>query len=190
VQVTNWRDLPTVMNELAAEVSRREQQRSTDLPRRFLIIQGLQWFRELRRQEDDFGYSRRGEEKTASPIKQLANILRDGPPVGVHALVWCDSLTNLQRSLDRQGLREFEMRVLFQMSPADSSNLIDSPIASRLGLHRALFVSEEKSAPEKFRPYGLPAAEWQDEVQKSLGAKAQPAAGLVPADGNITSKSF
>ena len=70
------------------------------------------------------------------------------------AAVWCDTLNNLQRSLDRQALREFEMRVLFQMSAADSSNLIDSPLASKLGLFRAFFYSEDQGRLEKFRPYG------------------------------------
>ena len=48
------------------------------------------------------------------------------------------------------------MRVLFQMSAADSSNLIDSPLASRLGQHRALYHTEDRAQPEKFRPYGPP----------------------------------
>jgi hypothetical protein len=86
--------------------------------------------------------------------------VKEGPAVGIHLLVWCDSLINAQRALDRSGLREFDMRVLFQMGIADSSTLIDSPAASRLGLNRALFASEELSAPEKFRPYRLPPEEW------------------------------
>ena len=52
------------------------------------------------------------------------------------------------------------MRVLFQMSAADSSTLIDIPAASKLGVHRALFYSEDRGQPEKFRPYGLPSEEW------------------------------
>jgi len=43
-----------------------------------------------------------------------------------------------------QTLREFEMRVVFQMSAGDSSGLIDSPLASKLGMHRAFFHSEEQ----------------------------------------------
>jgi hypothetical protein len=46
------------------------------------------------------------------------------------------------------------------MSATDSGMLIDSPAASKLGLHRALFHSEERGQPEKFRPYGLPGNEW------------------------------
>jgi hypothetical protein len=62
--------------------------------------------------------------------------------VGVHTIVWCDTLTNLNRSLDRRALREFAMRVVLQMSAEDSANLIDTPAASKLGPYRALFYSE------------------------------------------------
>jgi S-DNA-T family DNA segregation ATPase FtsK/SpoIIIE len=78
----------------------------------------------------------------------------------VHTLAWCDTVNNLQRSLDRQGLREFEIRVLFQMGAADSSHLVDSPLAAKLGLHRALFFSEELGTLEKFRPYAMPDEQW------------------------------
>ena len=62
-----------------------------------------------------------------------STILRDGPPVGVHTLVWCDSVNNLNRTFDRQGLREFEIRILFQMSANDSSTLIDCPGRQQAG---------------------------------------------------------
>jgi len=45
--------------------------------------------------------------------------------------------------------------------------LIDSPLASKLGVHRALFCSEEQGKIEKFRPYGLPPEEWIDRLQKT-----------------------
>jgi len=83
----------------------------------------------------------------------------------VHTIVWCDSYNNLTRFVDRQALREFDLRVLFQMSANDSSNLIDSPLAAKLGMHRAYFQSEEQGRLEKFRPYGLPGEEWLKWVQ-------------------------
>jgi S-DNA-T family DNA segregation ATPase FtsK/SpoIIIE len=95
-------------------------------------------------------------------------MLREGPAVGVFTLVWCDTLNNLQRALDRQALREFEMRVLFQMSAADSSNLIDSPQASKLGLHRAFYYSEDQGRLEKFRPYGAVTEPWLEVVRRLL----------------------
>ena len=88
-------------------------------------------------------------------------------------LVWCDSLNNFQRTFERSLMREFESRVLFQMSQNDSSNLIDSPIAGRLGAHRALLFSEEQGKLEKFRPYSLPDAEWLAQLRKRLTAKRE-----------------
>ena len=86
----------------------------------------------------------------------------------VHTIVWCDSLNNLNRSFERQGLREFEIRVLFQMSANDSSTLIDNPAAGKLGEHRALFFSEEEGKLEKFRPYAYPDDEWLGTVRQQL----------------------
>src|SRR5437660_509855 len=84
-------------------------------PRRPVAREGcLYRFRDLRKEEDDFGFGR-GEEKL-SPPKQLASVLREGAGLGVHTVAWCDTHNNLTRCLDRQALREFEMRVLFQMS--------------------------------------------------------------------------
>jgi hypothetical protein len=143
----------------------------------YLFLFGLQRFRDIRPEEEDFGFGRRSEERPPpSPGKLFGTVMRDGPALGIHTIAWCDSLTNVSRALDRQGLREFEMRVLFQMSAADSSNLIDSPLASRLGLHRAVFYSEERGQPEKFRPYGLPPEEWLAWVQERLTAGSTPGA--------------
>jgi len=112
-----------------------------------------------------------GERVASGAAKHLPTILREGPGVGIHAVVWCDSYNNLNRWLDRQTLRDLELRVLFQMSATDSSNLMDSPAASKLGVHRAMFYSEEQGQAEKFRPYGLPSAPWLDWVQKQLAAR-------------------
>jgi len=98
--------------------------------------------------------------------------LRDGPEIGIHTLVWCDTVTNLNRGLDRRGLREFAMRVVFQMGAEDSANLIDSPAASKLGAHRALFYSEDEGRLEKFRPYAIPIQQWLDWASQNLRRKA------------------
>jgi S-DNA-T family DNA segregation ATPase FtsK/SpoIIIE len=152
-------EIQGALAELASELARRQSGESTDRAPRFVLVQGLQRFRELRKPEDDFGFGRKGD-APKSPGELFATILRDGPAVGIHAIVWCDSLTNLTRALDRQALKEFTQRVLFQMSAQDSSTLIDTPVASRLGRARALFVQEELERPEKFRPYGLPELAW------------------------------
>ena len=153
---------------LSEEMNLRHKGTSSDRSERYLLINGLQRYREFRRADDDVGFGRRGAERTISPLEHLQSLLRDGPLVGIHLLIWCDSLANVTRSLDRQGLRECGQRVLFQMSAADSSHLLDSPLASRLGQNRALFYTEEMAQAEKFRPYGLPSLAWVSEIKERL----------------------
>jgi hypothetical protein len=160
--------VPAALAELTAELDRRQKGESERAPR-FLFLFGIHRFRELRKAEDDYGF-RRGE-REPSPAERLATVLRDGPLQGVHVIVWCDSLVNLNRSFDRPLLREYAMRILFQMSATDSSTLMDTPAASKLGRHRALFLHEEQERAEKFRHYGLPPAGWLAEACEALRAR-------------------
>ncbi len=174
MRVAGRRGLPEVIGEVAAEVERRLAAEEPAGPSIYLVVFGLQRARDLR-QEEELGFGSFGGEEAAapSPAQQLATILREGPELGVHTLVWCDTYTNLTRTLDRRALREFDLRVVFQMGAEDSSNLIDSPAASKLGPHRALFVSEEEGRLEKFRPYGLPPEAWLAWAAERLRARAQ-----------------
>jgi hypothetical protein len=126
------------------------------------------------RPEDSFGYSgfSAGDESAPppSPAQQFPTIIQQGPDLGIHTLVWCDTVANLNRMLDRRLQREFETRVVFQMSADDSANLIDTPAAAKLGLYRALLVSEEEARLEKFRPYDVPGQEWLAHVGKQSAA--------------------
>ena len=108
------------------------------------------------------------EPKKASPSKQLVDLIREGPNYGIHVIVWCDTLASIERTFERGLMREFDSRVLFQMSANDSSNLIDSPAANKLGFFRALAYSEEQGVMEKFRPYGLPKREWTAKIAEKL----------------------
>ena len=171
VRLGGWRQLPAVLMEMAAEVERRQASDAAEALPLFFVLYGLQRCRDLRRPEDDFGFGRR-DESGPTPPQLLATLLRDGPAVGVHLLLWCDTLSNLQRSLDRQALRELSLRVVFQMNVADSSSLIDSPLASKLGPHRALFLNEEDGRLERFRPYAPPPEEWLEWVKAQVAARA------------------
>lgn len=152
--------IPDQFTALAAEVERRTLDPEHAAPPIVLMIHNLARFRDLRRDENDFGYSFGTEAKAVSPDKNWQKILREGPAVGVHTLVWCDTLANLLRCMERATLREFDLRALFQMNAGDSSQLVDSPAASKLGRHFALFAHEESGVLEKFRPYAWPDAEW------------------------------
>jgi hypothetical protein len=161
------RSVQEVIAELAEEAGKREQANQHDAPTVILAIYGLQQYRVLRRREDAFGLSL-DDKAEPRPDVQFSELLREGPSVGIHVLAWADTLSTLERTVDRQTLREFDHRVLFQMSAADSSNLVDSPIANQLGLHRALLYSEEQGGLEKFRPYDALRDDWLARVHKKL----------------------
>jgi len=158
---------PTLL-EITTELKRRVDADEESSAPVFLVVYNLSRFRELRRADDDFGFSSFDDDKPASASQLFVEILRDGPPVGIHTIVWCDTFNNLNRWLDRQTLRELDFRVLFQMSATDSSNLMDSPVASRLGTHRAILFSEEQGEFEKFRPYAPASPAWLDWVRSQL----------------------
>jgi len=161
-----------VLNELTEELARREQDGSDDAPSLYLFVQDLGRFRDLRRSDDDFSFSRFDETKKENAASQFVKLLRDGPALGIHVLVWCDTYSNASRLLDRQTLRDLELRVLFQMNATDSSNLIDSPAASQLGVHRAILYNEGQGRLEKFRPYGLPDDEMLASIRRQLAARS------------------
>ncbi len=172
------RELPTMLDEIKREIDQRlanDSESNSGEPSAaiYLLIYGLQRARDLRADEgagfSSFSFASASEEvPPPSPAQQFPLILQEGPELGVHTIVWCDTVANLNRVLDRRVLREFEMRVAFQMSAEDSANLIDTPTASKLGQYRALFVSEEEGRVEKFRPYGLPQEEWLRDVLERL----------------------
>ena len=168
------------IGRLADEVRRRIDEQVLDGEAVYVIIRDLARFREVRRNEADFGYSSFGGEQKATPAQNLVTLLKDGPPVGVHVILWCDSLTNLQRTFERGTLKEFELRVLFQMSGSDSSQLVDSPAAMKLGPQRALFIHEETGTLEKFRPYAFPAGEWLAGVSAAMRSRPQGVPGERP----------
>jgi len=89
----------------------------------------------------------------------------------MHIVASVDTFNNVNRFISRKALSEFEMRVVFQMSANDSASLVDSPKASNLGLHRALFYNEREGTLETFRPYAAPDAEWLPQAASKLAAR-------------------
>ncbi len=182
-QLLSPRDTGDFLNAMYVELKKREADETTIHPPIVMFIDNISKFRDLRKSEDDFGmgsFGSSGAEKPPEPGKIFADLLTMGPPLGIHVIIWCDSYNNVERWFSRQTLRELEQRVAFQMNASDSSNLIDSPAASRLGTHRALLYREETGTFEKFRPYGLPSADWLNTLRQQMlhGAGAELATDL------------
>ena len=162
-----WRDVATTITEIADEVQRRLDADDMTAPAIYLLINGLQRYRMLRHEEETFSFSDDAD-SAPSADKRFAELLRDGPTFGVHVFAWSETLTTLERTLERQTVGEFDHRVLFQMSATDSANLIDTPEANKLGLYRALLYSEESGLMEKFRPYAAFDEQWLADVSTQL----------------------
>jgi hypothetical protein len=167
IRLVDYRHSGEAVIVLGQEVARRQSVDDRSAPPIFLLIYGLQRYRMLRKQEEDFSFSGDAQ-KPPDPAKVFATILREGPALGVHTVAWCDTLASVERTLDRVVMRELDNRVLFQMSANDSSALIDSPAANKLGANRAMAYSEERGTLEKFRPYGLPPQGWLAEACEKL----------------------
>ncbi len=166
-------DLVEIINGLSGELKQRaESADAASAPAIFLLINGLQKFKKLR-YEEDFSFSAGDAEAAPNPAAQLNTILCEGASLGIHVIAACDTYNNVNRFVSRKALSEFEMRVLFQMSASDSANLIDSPRANTLGLHRALFYNEHEGYLEVFRPYALPDAGWIEALRLQKGTQGK-----------------
>jgi len=160
------RELVPAVDGLMQLLDKRQSGEDTSRTPVLLAINALQRLRALR-PDDDAPFDRSGE-----PLAdRFAKLLAGGPEYGIHVAAWCDSLAGVQRSLSRKSLRDFDLRICFQMSPADSTELIDDDGASRLGLHSALLAVLTEGRREKFRPYQAPDAAFLARVGAALRAR-------------------
>jgi hypothetical protein len=170
IRVGGPAEIAELMAGLGTELAGRAPTSGRGAPEVFLLVHELQRFKALR-PEDDFKFSMDDDEgAAASPSKVFSDLLGEGGPCGMHVLATTDTWNNVSRWIPRKLMAEFEMRVLFQMSANDSANLLDSPAASTLGLHRALFYNEHLGTLETFRPYGMPDAVWFEEIADAAEA--------------------
>jgi hypothetical protein len=154
------REMASTLQILAEELQNRAADDAKPQPPLFLIIPCLQRFKKLC-PEDEYSF---GGETDASPAGIFTQLITQGSSHGIHILTSVDGFNNVNRWLNRKVLREFEIRVIFQMSANDSASLIDSSAASTLGLHKALLYHEQMGSLETFRPYALPDSGWLESI--------------------------
>ena len=162
-----FREAGDAVIEIATVLAERIESGATDQPAIVLLVHGLQRFRSLRRDDDDFGFSTDADAPITAD-KAFGQLIKEGPEFGIFTLIWCDTVPSLERSVDRQGMRGFDHRAMFQVSSTDSSTMIDSPAAANLGGSRGLLYSEERGTIEKFRPWELPSDALVAQIARKL----------------------
>ena len=148
----------------------RRASRPTASPR-FLFVFGVHRFRELRKADDDFGFGRRRREASRSPGERLRNAPARRPAAG-------HSRHRLVRLADQP---EPRLRPAALARVRDAGPLPDErdrfEHADRLARgdearpDRRSSCRKNRNAPEKFRPYGLPPAEWLDRGVRRSSAR-------------------
>ena len=146
IEVVDAASADRVVSEINAIVQERASGGGDPV---LLVLNGIHRLRSLRK-SDDYSFSL--DEESASPDKELSNILLEGPERGIWVAGWCDTLSNLERAMDRSVIREFGLRVLMQMSASDSTMLMDSSSASSLGANRAILADDVAGTGVKLRP--------------------------------------
>jgi S-DNA-T family DNA segregation ATPase FtsK/SpoIIIE len=165
VTIAQSHDVAALINRISAQLKSRisGEEKQDNEETVFLFIHGLHKYKKLRH-EEDFSFSMNHADAAGNPSEQFNELIRECSAHGFHILASLDTFNNVNRFISRKALGEFEMRVVFQMSANDSASLIDSPKASALGLHRAIFYNEREGTLETFRPYASPAREWLQQL--------------------------
>jgi S-DNA-T family DNA segregation ATPase FtsK/SpoIIIE len=156
---------------LAAELADRASDSGKNSPEVFVLIHDLHRFKALR-PADEFHFTYDDSAPTSTPAQTFADLVGEGGSSGFHIIASTDTWNNVSRWIPRKLLAGFGMRVLFQMSAGDSSNLIDSPEASNLGLHKALLHNEPLATLEVFRPYAPLETTWTGEAAARIADRS------------------
>ncbi len=134
-----------------------------------LLIRNIGQFRNLRREEDDFGLGSFGAAKNVTPASRLGDLIRRGPQFGIHVVIWSDTFSNVIRWLSTGLLKEFDYRVAFRLNQTDSASLLDTPAAAALTGGRAILYQDQTGESERFRPWVWPPA--IEETRPSVSAE-------------------
>jgi hypothetical protein len=148
IEVHDARSVEQVVRDLAATIEQRQGTESENWDIIWLMVWQLDRFRSLKRSEE-FSF---GSDDDQNLEKAFSKIVRDGPSVGIHAWIWADSVSTASRWLSRNTMNDCEVRLLMQMSAADSNQLVDSNMAAHLGNQLALLYDHGSGLLEKIRP--------------------------------------
>jgi S-DNA-T family DNA segregation ATPase FtsK/SpoIIIE len=145
--IVRRRDYPRTIIDVARTVEATEPTRNQSTPTRVIVLNGLGKARDL----DPEDYTDEGQ----ALVSAMATVVRDGPELGIHTIVWADSVATIDRRLGRLE-REFGARVVFRVGSDDSMRLCDADLASGLREREAVLVDVDRGTSVKFQPFAAP----------------------------------
>lgn len=122
---------------------------------------------------------------SAATVAALEEIVRDGPELGIHTILWADSTAALAQRVSRATVQAFALRAVLQLPADDSASLIDSGSAATLKENQALLYDERAARLTKLRPYLMPSVAFVGSLA-ALGRSASGAGRGIP-DATATS---
>jgi hypothetical protein len=151
----------TTLSQALEERSRGAEQVNAPPPSPIVLgLFGLQRARDLLR---DGG--------NGAVVKQFSALLRDGPDMAIHCIVWADTFANVLRSLENRDIAEFDARVA--LLGGDSARLLgEQATAVKLKRHHGVLYQQDKPTDvEKFRCYELSSLQQLAKRLSTRGAK-------------------
>lgn len=169
--VVRRRGLEQALDTVGQELERRLKSERPAAETIFMVFTGLHRMQDLR-EDEGAAWSAGGE--TPNARNTFAKLLREGPEVGIHSVLWVDSYSSAARVLDRRMLGDCGRRILGAMSEQDSLALIDDPAAGHLNKpHRLVRFDEERPGEiETFRPYAVTDQSWFLDAARRLSQRS------------------
>jgi hypothetical protein len=118
----------------------------------YLFLLGIQNAR-------DFEKSTSFQTNTTKTLNTIVNeLIRSGPDVGIHTIVWSNTLSNAYRVFDRSAFRDFGKRISSTLPENDSRDYFGNMEATQLTQDRLLYRDDENPNQSfKFKHFLVPA---------------------------------
>ena len=173
IKIFGRRTIHEAINEVFNELNYRTKKEDEDISLLYLFIFGLQRDRDLRKDENLLSSSWNHAETTVEQekpiIEKLSIICREGPYVGIHTIIWCDTISNLSRPSIAENKVSSICALPYRWEKVIPVISSIQMLRTKLGPFRAIYYDEERPGVlEKFRPYLYPDTTWIIEIGKIL----------------------
>lgn len=155
--VERRRRVPALIQEIHAEVARRLE--ADDLRARGIVVVlfGMHRARDFDSESIEF-------DAAADLQRLLGEILRDGPEVGVHTIMWFETVGAISRRLRHDAVRECSWRLGGRMSADDSQSFLGADGAASLRPQQLLTSNEDLGLLRRSTALTAPGASWMEEL--------------------------